>query len=230
MKSLMMRIVRLFFGLFLYAMGIVLTINANIGLSPWDVFHEGFSNSVGITMGQASMLAGFTIVVLNAVFGERVGWGTIANMVFIGIFMDILMLNHMIPIFENIILKIIMMVLGLLVIGAASYFYISAGLGAGPRDGLMIALTKKTNKSVRFIRSCIEITVVVVGYILGGTLGIGTLIMAFMMGPSVQFMFKVFNFNVGIIKHRYIDEDFRYIKGRFVKKSVEAEKADFEEL
>jgi uncharacterized protein len=230
MRSLMLRITRLFFGLFLYATGIVMTINANIGLSPWDVFHEGFSNSVGITMGQASMLAGFTIIVLNTIFGEKVGWGTVANMVFIGIFMDILMINNIIPIFENLVLKIIMMILGLLVIGTASYFYISAGLGAGPRDGLMIALTKKTNKSVRFIRSCIEITVVIVGYVLGGTLGIGTLIMAFMMGPAVQFMFKIFKFNVGTVKHRFINEDFKYLKEKVFKKIKKVENAECEEL
>lgn len=218
MKKLTIRIIRLFFGLFLYAVGIVMTINANIGLSPWDVFHEGFSSSVGITMGQASMIVGFTIVVLNAVFGEKIGWGTVANMMFIGMFMDILMLNNLIPIFDSIVLKVVMMISGLLVIGAASYYYISAGFGAGPRDGLMIALTKKTHKSVRFIRSCIEIAVVVVGYMLGGTLGLGTLIMAFMMGPAVQFMFKVFKFNVGSVKHRYVDEDIKYFKKKFIKK------------
>lgn len=230
MKSLTRRIIKLFFGLFLYATGIVLTINANIGLSPWDVFHQGLSNTVGITMGQANIIGGFAIIIYNAFAGEKIGWGTISNMIFIGIFVDILMLNRLIPVFHNIILQIVMMGLGMLVIGAATYFYISVGLGSGPRDGLMIALTKKTNKSVRFIRSCIEITVVVLGSLLGGSFGIGTLIMAFAMGPCVQFVFKLFKFNVKGVKHRFIDEDIKYIKDRFILKNNRDNKVDCEEL
>lgn len=230
MKSLTMRIIKLFFGLFLYATGIVLTINANIGLSPWDVFHQGFSNTVGITMGQANIIGGFAIIIYNAFVGEKIGWGTVSNMIFIGIFVDILMLNSLIPVFHNIILQVIMMGLGMLVIGAATYFYISVGLGSGPRDGLMIALTKKTNKSVRFIRSCIEITVVVLGFLLGGSFGIGTLIMAFAMGPCVQFVFKLFKFNVKGVKHRFIDEDIKCIKDRFILKNNRDNKVDCEEL
>ncbi|EQB87356.1 putative membrane protein YczE [Clostridium punense] len=230
MKKLTMRITKLFFGLFLYATGIVLTINANIGLSPWDVFHQGLSNTVGITMGQANIIGGFAIIIYNAFAGEKIGWGTISNMIFIGIFVDILMLNRLIPVFHNIILQIVMMGLGMLVIGAATYFYISVGLGSGPRDGLMIALTKKTNKSVRFIRSCIEITVVVLGSLLGGSFGIGTLIMAFAMGPCVQFVFKLFKFNVKGVKHRFIDEDIKYIKDRFILKNNRDNKVDCEDL
>lgn len=225
-----MRIIKLFFGLFLYATGIVLTINANIGLSPWDVFHQGLSNTIGITMGQASIIGGFTIIIYNAFAGEKIGWGTVSNMIFIGIFVDILMLNRLIPTFHNIILQVIMMCLGMLVIGAATYFYISVGLGSGPRDGLMIALTKKTNRSVRFIRSCIEITVVVLGFLLGGSFGIGTLIMAFAMGPCVQFAFKLFKFNVKGVKHRFIDEDIKYIKDRFILKNNRDNNVDCEEL
>lgn len=230
MKNLTMRITKLFLGLFLYATGIVLTINANIGLSPWDVFHQGLSNTIGITMGQASIIGGFTIIIYNAFAGEKIGWGTVSNMIFIGIFVDILMLNRLIPTFHNIILQVIMMCLGMLVIGAATYFYISVGLGSGPRDGLMIALTKKTNKSVRFIRSCIEITVVVLGFLLGGSFGIGTLIMAFAMGPCVQFAFKLFKFNVKGVKHRFIDEDIKYIKDRFILKNDRDNNVDCEEL
>lgn len=230
MKNLTMRITKLFFGLFLYAAGIVLTINANIGLSPWDVFHQGLSNTVGITMGQANIIGGFAIIIYNAFAGEKIGWGTISNMIFIGIFVDILMLNRLIPVFHNIILQIVMMGLGMLIIGAATYFYISVGLGSGPRDGLMIALTKKTNKSVRFIRSCIEITVVVLGSLLGGSFGIGTLIMAFAMGPCVQFVFKLFKFNVKGVKHRFIDEDIKYIKDRFILKNNRDNKVDCEDL
>ncbi|MDF2532655.1 MAG: hypothetical protein K0Q65_2236, partial [Clostridia bacterium] len=149
LKNGMLRGSRLFVGLFLYAVGIVMTINANLGLGPWDVFHQGLSKTIGITMGQASISMGIIIVVMNYFVGEKLGWGTLSNMLFIGIFMDILMLNNLIPIYENIILQIFMMLGGMFVIGLASYFYIGAGLGSGPRDGLMVLLTKKTGKSVR---------------------------------------------------------------------------------
>jgi uncharacterized membrane protein YczE len=212
MRSLIKRILRLFAGLFLYAVGIVMTINANIGLSPWDVFHQGLSKNVHITMGQASISMGILIVVINSILGERIGWGTISNMLFIGIFMDILMINNIIPVFENIILKLGMMFIGMFVIGTASFLYISTGFGSGPRDGLMIALTKRTGKSVRFIRNCIEVSVLAVGATLGGSLGIGTPIMAFTIGPAVQLAFKLYKFDVSKIKHRFIDEDIKYMR------------------
>jgi uncharacterized protein len=217
LKNALLRGVRLFIGLFLYAVGIVMTINANLGLGPWDVFHQGLSKTIGITMGQASIAMGIIIVIINYFVGEKLGWGTLCNMLFIGLFMDILMLNNIIPIYESIILQIIMMLGGMFVIGLASYFYIGAGLGSGPRDGLMVLLTKKTGKSVRFIRNCIEITVFIAGYFLGGFVGIGTIIIALGIGYFVQFAFKIFRFDVKAVKHRYVEDDVRFVKGLFVK-------------
>lgn len=222
MKKSLLTLVRLFIGLFLYAVGIVFTINANLGLSPWDVFHQGVSKLTGITMGQASIIVGLMIVILDWVLGERVGLGTILNMLFIGIFMDLLMLNHLVPIFHNIILKAIMMFLGMFIIGIASYFYIGAGLGSGPRDGLMVSLTKKTKKSVRFIRNCIELTVLIIGYFLGGTIGFGTLIMVIGGGYFVQFAFKIFKFDVRKVEHRFIDDYVKIIKDRFSNKKKDS--------
>ena len=209
---MMQKVIRLFIGLFLYAVGIVLTINANLGLAPWDVFHQGMTHLIGITMGQASIAVGIILVIFNAVLGERLGWGTLFNMLFIGLFMDLIILNHLIPICKGVIPGAIMMVLGMIFIGIASYFYIGAGLGSGPRDGLMIALTKKTNKSVRFVRNAIELSALIVGYMLGGYAGIGTLIMALTLGYIIQFAFKILKFDVNSIKHRFIDEDIKNLK------------------
>ncbi|WP_407312272.1 YczE/YyaS/YitT family protein [Desulfosporosinus sp. SB140] len=105
MKQMMQKVIRLFIGLFLYAMGIVLTINANLGLAPWDVFHQGMTHLISITMGQASIAVGIILVLLNAVLGERLGWGTLFNMLFIGLFMDLIMLNHLIPIINKTVRK-----------------------------------------------------------------------------------------------------------------------------
>ncbi len=217
MKSMIKRVARLFFGLFLFSVGIVLTINANLGLSPWDVFHQGLSHIFNVTMGQASIAVGIILVALNAMLGERLGWATLSNMVFIGLFLDLLMLNHMIPMAKGIPSGVLMMVLGMFTIGVASYFYIGAALGSGPRDGLMVALTKKTNKSVRFIRNSIESTVLILGYLSGGFVGIGTLIMALTLGYFVQFAFKLFKYDLNTTEHRFIDDDVKMLKRLLVE-------------
>ncbi len=225
-EKILKRVAKLYLGLFLYALGIVMTINANLGLAPWEVFHQNLSINLGITMGQASIFVGLAFVILDSLFGERLGWGTLSNMIFIGVFLDILMLNHLVPVFQALLPRIIEMLLGMFTIGVASYFYISAGLGSGPRDGLMVALTKRTTKSVRFLRNCIESSVLVMGYILGGSVGIGTVIMALTVGYFVQFAFKIFKFNVKDTKHRFIDEDIKYLYNRFLgdSKNKEIEK------
>lgn len=223
MNIIVKRVAKLFLGLFLYALGIIMTINANLGLAPWEVFHQGLSKNIGITMGQASIYVGIVFVILDSLLGERLGWGTLSNMIFIGLFLDILMLNHLVPVFQSMIPRFIMMLLGMLTIGMASYFYISAGLGSGPRDGLMVALTKKTSKSVRFLRNCIEFSVLAIGYFLGGSVGIGTIIMALTAGYFVQFAFKLFKFDVKETKHRFIDEDIKYLYESFFSKKAEKE-------
>lgn len=218
MKEMAKRIAKLFLGLCLYAIGIVMTINANLGLAPWEIFHQGLSIKIGITMGQASISVGLVFVILNSLLGERLGWGTLSNMVIIGLFLDILMLNHIIPIFQSIIPSFIMMLMGVFTIGIATYFYLSAGFGSGPRDGLMVALTKRTTKSVRFLRNSIELSALIAGYILGGSAGIGTLIMAVTAGYFVQFSFKLFKYDLKETKHRFIDEDIKYLYDRFFGK------------
>ncbi len=226
MKKIVKRVATLYLGLFLYALGIVMTINPNLGFAPWDVFHQGLSINAGITMGQASIYVGIVFVILDSLLGERLGWGTLSNMIFIGVLFDILMQNNLVPVFKSIVPRFIEMLLGMFTIGIASYFYISAGLGSGPRDGLMVALTKRTTKSVRFLRNCIEFSALAIGYVLGGSVGIGTVVMALSTGYFVQFAFKIFKFNVKEVKHRFIDEDIKYLYDRFFsdKKGNEPEK------
>lgn len=212
MKEYALRFLRLFTGLFLYSVGIVMTINSNLGLAPWDVFHQGISLNTNLTMGRVSIIVGIFLVILNAFLGERLGWGTLSNMVLIGVFLDFLMLNHLIPMCNNFVSGLVMMCGGLFIIGVASYFYLGAALGSGPRDGLMVALVKRTNKSVRFIRNSIETTVLIIGYFLGGFVGLGTLIVALTVGFFVQLAFNLFRFNVSSVEHRFIDEDIKWLK------------------
>lgn len=218
MKKSFLALGKLFIGLFLYAIGIVLTINANLGLSPWDVLHQGISKFTSLTMGQVSIILGLIFVIIDWILGEKLGIGTISNMLFIGLFMDLLMLNNLIPIFHSLVPRLIMLFIGIVIIGVASYFYISAGLGSGPRDGLMIALTKRTKKSVRFIRNCIESTVLIIGYAIGGTIGVGTLIMVVSGGYFIQLAFKTFKLDIKKVEHRFIDDNIKDIRELLLNK------------
>ncbi len=214
MKQLILSYVRLFGGLFLYGLGIVININAGLGMAPWEVFHQGLGHVIGITMGQASIAMGVLIVVFNFAFREKVGMGTIFNMIFIGLILDFLMLNHLVPTFENIIIRFLSLFVGMFTIAFATYLYISAKLGAGPRDGLMIVLHKKTGKSVRFCRNAIEVTVTVLGFFMGGTVGIATVIISVGIGYVTQFVLKILKLDVKEVQHRYVDDSIRRLLKR----------------
>lgn len=215
MKKQIIKLTKLILGLFLFAVGIVMTLNANLGVAPWDVFHQGLSKVTGITIGQANIAVGLLIVILDVVLGQDIGWGTILNMLLIGIFIDILMLNNLIPIFNSFIPSLIMLILGIVVEGYGCWIYLLAQLGAGPRDGLMVILTKRTGKSIQFNKSITELGAVIVGYFLGGSLGLGTVMMAFLGGPIFQWAFKTVNFNVKDVEHRFIQDDIKYLKEKF---------------
>lgn len=208
------KLIRLIIGLFIFSIGIVMTINAKLGLAPWDVLHQGISRQSILTMGQASIVVGFIILVFNFIFKEKVGIGTILNMVIIGLFLDFLMLNHSLPEPDGLPGRIALLAGGMVMISIASYLYIGAGLGAGPRDGLMVALHKKTGRSIRFVRNFIEISALISGFILGGTVGIGTVAMSVGQGYVIQFIFKLFNFNIRTVEHSYIDDNIKKAFGK----------------
>lgn len=200
--------VHLMTGYALYGLGIVMTLNANQGLSPWDVFHQGLSNQVGITIGTASQIVGAVVVILDIIFNERIGWGTIANVIFIGFFIDLFMLYNLIPVFDNTLASYVLMFAGMCVIALATFIYLSAQLGAGPRDGLMIALTKRLPLPVGLVRNLIELFILAAGFLMGGTVGFGTLFMALGLGRLIQVVFNLFKFDVRQVRHRYVDADF----------------------
>lgn len=215
MKKQIFKFIKVAFGLFLFGVGVVMTINANLGLAPWDVFHQGLSKTFGITIGTASIIMGFIIVMLDIYLGQNIGWATIMNMVLIGTFMDLLMLNNLIPTFDSNFLSSIMLVLGLLIQGYGCWIYLSVGMGAGPRDGLMVVLTKKTGKSVGFSKAIVDVFATVIGFLLGGSLGIGTLVMALFSGRIYQFAFKTVKFDVKAVENRFIQDDIKSLVEKY---------------
>jgi len=204
MKKEILRYLKLFLGLFVCALGVIIIIKSNLGFSPWDVLHQGISKVGNITIGQASILVGVIVITLDLFLGERIGSGTLLNILFLGSFMDGILYMDIVPLSINMFTGVFMMFLGLLVFSIGCYLYISTGLGCGPRDALMVALTKKTNLSVRAVRNSIEISVLAGGYLLGGYAGVGTVIAALFTGMFIQAVFKLFNFDVKSVVHRDI--------------------------
>ena len=217
MKTVLLKIARLMLGLFLYGLGIQLTINARLGLAPWDVFHQGLSNQFGLTMGGAIIISGAAIMLFDIFLKEKIGWGTISNVYFIGAFIDMIEIANLVPFPENIYLRFLMMLLGMATISMATYLYLGAQLGSGPRDGLMVAFTKLTNKPVGLVRSAIEITALFIGYLMGGKVGWGTLIMSLGLGFFTQTTFRIFKFDVKEVVHRYIDQDIAFLVHKLKK-------------
>jgi uncharacterized protein len=185
----------LYFGLFLFALGAVMILYADLGMSSWGVFQVGIMNFLGLTFGQASQLVGLGVLVLGWVLGFPPGFGTVMNMYFIGYFIDRIMEWGIVPQYSNPALQFAVLLGGMAMIGVASFFYLSPKLGAGPRDGLMIGLVQKLDRPVGQVRGGIEVTVTILGYLMGGPIGVGTIITAFTTGYFVQWAFKLGNYD-----------------------------------
>jgi uncharacterized membrane protein YczE len=178
-------------GFALFGLSIAIMIRSNLGTSPWAVLEVAFSELTGITPGRMSIIVGFVVLLGALALREKIGWGTLGNILFIGLWEDIAL--EMIPsIDNNLLLQIGMLLSAILIMGIASAIYIGVDAGAGPRDSLMLAVHRTTNVSIRLGRAIIEIIVVAVGWSLGGPLGFGTVIFALLIGPAVQWAFRVF--------------------------------------
>ena len=211
MKRFVFRVVSMLIGLFLYGLGIVLTINANIGYGPWEVFHVGIANQTGLSIGVASIVVGIAIVVIVTLFKEKLGFGTVASMILTGVFIDLILYMKVIPIPSNIALGIIMLVAGLFIISIGSYFYIKSAFGAGPRDNLMVVLNRKTKLPIGVCRGMVELTVTLIGWLLGGMVGIGTIISGFAIGFCVQITFAAFKFDVTSVQHEPLAQTYKKV-------------------
>ena len=210
MNNYVKRTIRLILGLFLYALGIFLSIQANIGLAPWEAFSMGGSYLTHISYGNIVVITGFMIIAVDFVLKEKIGFGTIMNAILIGKFVDLIQFFNIIPTITNFWLGLAMLLLGQLVISVASYFYIGAALGCGPRDALMVALGKRMPKvPIGVIRGLIEGTVLIIGWLLGAKVGVGTVVSVFGIGFVLQFTFKLLHFEVKSIEHESITDTFK---------------------
>lgn len=180
----------MFVGLALYGFSISVLIKAGLGISPWDIFHQGLGRLTGISIGAVIVGVSFLVLLLWIPLKIRPGWGTLANAVLIGTFVDLSM--PLLPEAEGILWQIVFLAGGLFLLAVASACYLGAAFGPGARDGLMTGLARRTGWSIRLCRTLIEVTVAAAGWLLGGTLGIGTIAEAFLIGPLVQWLMPFF--------------------------------------
>ena len=192
-------------GLFLFALGSYLTIRANIGLAPWEAFTLGISYRVDMSYGVVIVVTGILILVLDWKLGEKIGVGTILNTLLVGAFVDAIHYSGVVPNMGSFFSGLVMLLAGQVTICFASYFYIGAGLGCGPRDALMVAMRKRLpNVPVGAVRAAIEGTVLLVGWALGAKIGLGTVISVFGIGFIIQAVFSALRFDVAGVSHESV--------------------------
>jgi len=182
------KLARCITGLAFFGFGITLFLRANLGLAPWDIFHKGLSKKLDISIGLVIVGVGLLLLLLWIPLRQRPGIGTILNALEIGFVVNLT--KPLVGEPDQLVMRTLMVIAGVLVIALGSALYIGAGLGSGPRDGLMLGLSKRSIAgrpiSIRLARTVIELTVMVAGLFLGGSIGVGTLIFMFGIGPLVQ--------------------------------------------
>ncbi|WHH61109.1 hypothetical protein [Petroclostridium sp. X23] len=218
MNIFFQRFIKLLIGIFLFALGIVMTMKANLGFAPWEVFHWGIGKTIGMSIGNVSIFISLFICVIVVLMGEKLGLGTILNMILIGVFIDILLFFNFIPQMNGLVSGVVQMIAGLFTIAYGSYFYIDSGFGAGPRDSLMIVMRRKTKLPVGLCRGILEIFVVLIGWKLGGPIGIGTVIAAFGISFCIQIVFSLMRFEATSVKHETLDVTQKNFKALYFKK------------
>lgn len=187
------------FGLFWFAFGLVLALLSGLGLNPWSVLSDGLTRIAPLSFGLTTSLIGLMVIGLAWVLGIRPALGTIMNMALVGIYVDLLLFSGLVPDLRTLgwsptdwAARVGMNLLGVIIVGLSTGLYIKGGLGPGPRDGLMLGLSQRLRRPVGLVRTGIEVLVLLVGILLGGTAGLGTLLFALGIGPVVQLSFRWF--------------------------------------
>lgn len=185
------RLTQLYAGLVLYGVSLALMVQAGLGLDPWDVFHQGLARHTPFTLGQVVIAVGALVLLLWIPLRQRPGIGTVSNVVVIGLAVDASL--AVLPPVDGLPVRVVALAAGVLLNAVATASYLGAGLGPGPRDGLMTGWVRRAGGSVRRVRTVIELTVLAAGWLLGGTVGIGTVAYALAIGPLVHLLLPVFD-------------------------------------
>ncbi|MGH2807561.1 MAG: YczE/YyaS/YitT family protein [Actinomycetota bacterium] len=206
--SLPLRYVRLVLGLACFAAGTTLTLWAELGLSPWDVLHDGLRLNTPLTFGTATIVVGAALILVSLIGGVRPGPGTLANMVLIGVFVDLFLASGLGDGIgnEHVALRAATTLAGVAVIGLGSALYIGAELGAGPRDSLMVTVATRGKMRVGIARTITEGSALIAGILLGGKVGVGTILFVVTIGPAVDIAFRIFRMDSSGHRDRPLSE------------------------
>jgi uncharacterized protein len=199
-RILALRLLHVNVGLMLFGVGIATMLNAHIGVGPWDVFHQGLARRTPLSIGAAMIVAGGTILLISMVVARvRPGLGTLLNMALVGPWVDLFLDLGGIPQASGFADGLALFMVGVVLCGVATGLYITAGLGAGPRDGFALGIAQVLQIPVRRARTLVEVTVCLTGWLLGGTVGLGTIVFALSIGPLMQISLQLF----GGLDHHY---------------------------
>lgn len=205
-------------SLFVNGFGIYLTIQANIGAGPWDVFNLGLSKTLGILYGNASIAVSLTILLIDILLREPIGIAMFIDAVVVGKSVDFFNALHVVPAPDKLWISIPLMIVGLFIVSYTQFTYMWAALGCGPRDTLLVGLKRRTKRiPIGVISIAILSLATFIGYLLGGPVGIGTLICAFCSGPIMQFSFESVRFDATKITHQRLPESAKVFAGMFQK-------------
>ena len=189
--GLVRRLLQLYIGLLVYGLAGALQVRSRLGLDPWDVLHQGLARHLGLAIGTVLILVGAVVLLGWIPLRQRPGLGTLSNVVLIGVSMNIAL--QLLPQTHVMAWRVTEMVVGVALCGVATGLYIGAHFGPGPRDGLMTGLARRTGRSIRLTRTAMEITVLATGWLLGGTVGVGTVLFAISIGPMAQLFMRLFD-------------------------------------
>ncbi|MCW2494662.1 MAG: hypothetical protein JWQ77_586 [Jatrophihabitans sp.] len=189
-KTLPRRIVQLYIGLLLYGLAGALQVRAGLGLDPWDVLHQGIARRAHLGIGTIVIIVGAVVLLGWIPLRQRPGLGTVSNVVLVGVSMNLSLL--WLPHLQVLAGRIAYLLGGIVLCGIATGMYIGANFGPGPRDGLMTGLARRTGRSIRLVRTGLEVTVLLTGWLLGGSVGIGTVLFAVVIGPLTQVFLPLF--------------------------------------
>lgn len=194
-----------FIGLFVLAYGAATLIQASLGTATWDVLHIGLANNSSLSIGVWVQIVGIFMVLLASILDKKIPqFGSLVNILLIGLFLNWILDHQLVPDFEHFVHNFILLLAGITLMGLGSGMYVASGLGAGPRDGITLVLAKKTGLSIRLVRTLLEVTALVIGWLIGGPVAFGTFVSVFLIGPVMQFSLKFWRKQVQNVQNKAI--------------------------
>jgi len=212
MKKLLLKTLKLALGLIIMGFSVAMSVHSNLGLSPWDVLHDGLSRLMGVQIGTASILLGFVILAFDIAFKEKVGFATFINILVVGGVCNLVLSSKILPDYfqyqglEHLIPRLALCIGSMILISFSMYLYMDVQWGAGPRDTLMVMLTRRTPLSVGGVRLSVEGIAFIAGFLMGGKIGLGSVILVALGGPIMGMMFRLLRFDVTKLKNESIPE------------------------